>query len=265
MSSPQLSGQRPGTASGPPGGPSGGPLPVTGGDLLLLLIINIGAVRLIGAFIGILVAPAANEDKMSGDTLLVVTLFLLLLQAMVVVASIRVLVVRKYSLTWADLGLVQVKSSWYMRAVVLAILLMPAVGIINAMLPRLAGQPFENPQIYAIAPAGFSWFALIGMLIMGGIVAPIAEEIAFRGLLYPWLRARLGVPGGMVASAACFAVLHGVLVLIPALLVVGTALAWIAERSGSILPSAITHAAFNVFMILLLYAALASGVHLPAH
>jgi CAAX protease family protein len=265
MTSPQLSDQRPGPASGPPGGPSGGSLPVTGGDLLLLLIINIGAVRLIGAFIGVLVAPAANEDKISGDILLVVTLFLLLLQALVVVASIRVLVVRKYGLTWADLGLVQVKTSWYMRGLILAILLMPAVAMINIVLSRMAGEPFENPQIYAIAPAGFSWFALIGMLIMGGIVAPIAEEIAFRGVLYPWLRARLGVPGGMVASATCFALLHGVVMLIPALVVVGTALAWIAERSGSILPSAITHSAFNVFMILLLYGALASGVNLPAH
>lgn len=228
-------------------------------DLLLLLIVNLGTLRLAGILIGTLigVARGGREDAGQDTALLISTWLLILCQALVILVSLRVLILRKYGLTWADLGLRPVPGIWYRRAVLIAVVLIPVVAVINASVPRLIEAPFENPQTLALAPAGFSWFALIGMAVMGGIVAPIAEEIAFRGLFYPWLRGRMGFPAAALISAVCFAGLHGVALLIPALTAVGLALAWIRERSGSIWPAAITHGTFNVMMILSLYLALA--------
>jgi uncharacterized protein len=64
---------------------------------------------------------------------------------------------------------------------------------------RSAGSMFEAHTIG-------QWWLLV---LMAVVAAPIVEEIFFRGfLLHRWAR-RWGTPGGVVASSALFAVLHG--------------------------------------------------------
>jgi uncharacterized protein len=63
-------------------------------------------------------------------------------------------------------------------------------------------------------------------------------------------------------SALLFAVVHGIPMLIPALLVTGLVLAWVYERSGSLWPPIVVHGAFNMVMVVVLYDALAAGVPL---
>jgi membrane protease YdiL (CAAX protease family) len=146
----------------------------------------------------------------------------------------------------------------------LAILLLPVVAVINGVLiPQVSEEDFHNPQLYAVAPSGFSWPAFLSMLVMAGIVAPFAEELAFRGLLFPWLRKRLGVTAAALLSGLIFAILHGVPVLIPALAAIGVALALLYQRCGSLWPVIVAHGAFNAFMVIMLYAALAAGLELP--
>ncbi len=233
---------------------------VTAGDLLLFLIVNLGALRLMALFFGGIAGAARGGRAEHGETqMLVITLAVIFFQSLILLICVHRLILRRHGLSWADLGLVSCPRAWIRRAVFVALGLMPAVAIINAAIPRLLDIPFDNPQVAALAPAGFSWPALLGMIVMGGILTPFAEEIAFRGLLYGWLRRRLGFGAAAIVSASVFAVLHGVAVLIPALTLVGLALAWIAERSGSIWPAIVTHAAFNTFMILTLYAALSQA------
>lgn len=233
---------------------------VTAGDLLLFLIVNLGALRLMALFIGGIVGAARGGRAEHDDTLmLVITLAVILFQSLILLVSLHKLILRRHGLTWADLGLVSCPRAWIRRALFVAMGLLPAVAIINVAIPRLLDIPFDNPQVDALAPAGFSWPALLGMMAMGGILAPFAEEIAFRGLFYGWLRQRMGFGAAAMVSASVFAVLHGVAVLIPALMLVGLALAWIAERSGSIWPAIVAHGAFNSFMIATLYAALSQA------
>lgn len=246
-------------STGPTPQPS---LPLRAGDLLLILIVSLGVVRLAGGFLAVQIAGGLGEGA-SGQDLLAATLVLLLVQALVIVGMIRLFVLRKYNLSWADIGLRPVERRWYGRAVAVAVLLMPAVALINALIPKFAGEPFENPQIYAIAPAGFSWVGLLGMMVMAGAVAPFAEELAFRGLLFGWLRERLRLATAIGLSGLAFAVLHGVLLLIPALTLIGIVLAVLYQRSGSLWPPIIAHGVFNAVMVVALYSALAGGVEMP--
>ena len=234
-------------------------------DLLLVLIVNLGILRLAGLLVGTMIAAARGGREAAGDEtlILVMTLVLILFQALVMLGSLRTLILRKYGLTWADLGVRPAPRLWKRRAVLLGVGLIPVVTVINSALPQFTFEPFENPQINALAPAGFSWFAMISMAVMAGIVAPVAEEIAFRGVFYGWLRRRMGFLGAAVISALCFASLHGLVQLIPALTAVGLALAWIRESCGSIWPAALAHGVFNVVMIVALYVALASGLDIP--
>ena len=77
------------------------------------------------------------------------------------------------------------------------------------------------------------------------VLAPLCEEPLFRGLLYQSVRARIGVFGAAVISAFLFAVLHldpGALLPLFAL---GLVLAVVFEKSGSLVPSMITHGLWN--------------------
>ena len=231
-------------------------------DLLLILIVTLGSVRLlVWLLVGLSPVPGSGRDP--GNALLA-AMTVLLFQTAVILAMLRAVVIRKYGLSWADLGLRPAGRHWYRRAVIIAVLLLPTVALVNSVLiPMLAEEPFRNPQLYAIAPAGFSWSALLTMLVMAGVVTPFAEELVFRGLLFPWLRTRLGVPAAVLLSALCFATLHGAAILIPALTVVGAAFAVIYQRCGSLWPAIVAHSVFNGIMIVVLYALLAAGVKLP--
>ncbi len=230
-----------------------------GSDLLLILIIALGSVRLLA---GLLVGLGSGAQDSGGGDVLTLTVILLTAQTAIVLGMVYALVIRKYGLSWAELGLRPVSRRWCVRAALVAILMMPVVAVVNSLVPTVTNEPFQNPQIYALAPMGFSWAGLIIMTVMAGVVAPIAEEIAFRGLLYPWLRDRWGVPAAAVASGLCFAVLHGVVILIPALTVIGIVLAVLYQRSGSLWTAVIAHGIFNSVMILALYAGLAAGFEL---
>jgi membrane protease YdiL (CAAX protease family) len=238
--------------------PAARTLPVSGADLLLVLIVALGSVRLLA---GLIVAFAPHGGGGAG---LPLTLGVLLFQTLAILLAIRSLVLRNYGLRWADLGLRPTTLQWHRRGLVLAVLLLPTVAAINGILiPQISGEEFHNPQLTAVAPDGFSWPALLAMLFMAGFVAPLGEELAFRGLLFPWLRDRLGVFGAAVVSGLIFAILHGVPMLIPALTAIGTALALLYHRCGSLWPVILAHGVFNGIMVIALYAALAAGRALP--
>ena len=252
----------PGNAAPAPPRPPRPPLPVSADDLLLILIVTLGSVRLL-VWLLVGLSPVPGSGLEPGNALLA-AMTVLLFQTAVILAMLRAVVIRKYGLSWADLGLRPAGRHWYRRAVIIAVLLLPTVALVNSVLiPMLAEEPFRNPQLYAIAPAGFSWSALLTMLVMAGVVSPFAEELVFRGLLFPWLRTRLGVPAAVLLSALCFATLHGAAILIPALTVVGAAFAVIYQRCGSLWPAIVAHSVFNGIMIVVLYALLAAGVKLP--
>lgn len=219
-------------------------------DLLLVVAITGGLFLFVGALI--------DDPEL---TVAFVTM-MLAIQAVIPMAAVYFVVIRGRGLAWADLGFRPPPSGWYLRSVLIALVALPLVGLINLATQAIIDAPFRNPQIDVLAPEGFTWTGAIAMLAMVGIVAPIVEEVVFRGLLYGWLRARFGVFLATGASALLFALAHGILILVPALLAIGIVLARVYERSGSLWPPIIVHGAFNAIMVIALYAALAAGVAL---
>lgn len=237
-------------------------------DLLLILIVSLGGMRVLASVLAAVLLSGsftAGGDALqeAHGSLLAFTVVMAVAQTAVLLGAVYLFVIRKHRLRWADVGLRPAPRPWYSRAALFAVLLVPAVALINALIGRLTGAPFENPQIYAIAPGGFSWSGLLLMLIVVGIVAPFAEEVAFRGVLFAWLRDRFGLVAGVLGSSLFFSLLHGLPQLIPALFVVGAVLAILYHRSGSLWTAIIAHGLFNSLMVLALYTALAAEVPLP--
>lgn len=88
--------------------------------------------------------------------------------------------------------------------------------------------------------------AAFSVLLIGGL-APVAEELFFRGMLFGGLRARVPFLPAALISGVVFGSLHLTTgaSAVPPLFLFGFLLAWVYERSGSIWPAVILHAINN--------------------
>ena len=76
------------------------------------------------------------------------------------------------------------------------------------------------------------------------VMAPITEELAFRGLGYGLLRP-FGLVLAIVGSAVLWAFAHGLLDALPVITVLGIGLGWLRYKQDSTIPGMILHGAFN--------------------
>jgi membrane protease YdiL (CAAX protease family) len=81
------------------------------------------------------------------------------------------------------------------------------------------------------------------------VLAPIAEELAFRGLGFTLLD-RFGDWAAIVLVGLAFALVHGLLEAFPLLFAFGAGLAFIRARTGSIYPTILLHATFNAIALI---------------
>jgi membrane protease YdiL (CAAX protease family) len=94
------------------------------------------------------------------------------------------------------------------------------------------------------------WFFIVGALL-----APLIEEIFFRGFLFQGFRARYGWISGMLLSSGIFAVAHLDPVSLIPTFILGCVLAYLYHRSNSVWPGVILHVMVNSFGLLAAYAA----------
>jgi CAAX protease family protein len=168
----------------------------------------------------------------------------------------HLIIVMRRRMSWRDFGFRPIGRWTIVTALGVGVLAMPAMALTGAAVQHLLGRPLGSPQIRFLAPDGFSWTIVIGMIVIGGILAPLAEEIIFRGLLYGWLRRFMGLVPAAILSAAIFGLVHGMLPVIAAAFVVGLALAYIYERTGSLWAPAIVHATQNCIAMTIMFASL---------
>jgi len=88
---------------------------------------------------------------------------------------------------------------------------------------------------------------------MAIVLAPVGEELLFRGLLYPWIK-QAGFPRmALWGTAILFAAIHINLVLFVPLLVLALALTALYEWSDNLLAPIVAHSVFNALNLALLH------------
>ncbi len=88
--------------------------------------------------------------------------------------------------------------------------------------------------------------AVVVTLVATVVLAPVFEEIIFRGLLYGSLRTRFGVAPSIVVSALIFGLAHGYGAAgFASVFCSGALWAWSYERTRSVLPAMAAHMANN--------------------
>lgn len=253
--------------SGPPGYPPGWPprglADLRLSDMLLALVIGLGVTRFAGILVvALLVAPRMRPGEEPFDLqLLLVVVFTI--QALGLIAAVYLFAVRRRGIGWPALGLRALPPGWFARAATVALIAFLLATLVNLAVQNLMDEPQRNPQLELIAPGGFSWSGLVITLIFVAALVPFAEELFFRGLVFGWLRTRMGLWPAAIISGLGFSVLHGVWWLIPALALLGVILALVYERSGSVWAATVTHGLFNSFTTIIYYAALAADIEAP--
>ncbi|MGI5911674.1 MAG: CPBP family intramembrane glutamic endopeptidase [Syntrophomonadaceae bacterium] len=150
----------------------------------------------------------------------------------------------------SDLGLRHTTWVNYLRygisgGFLLMVIIMGLGLIMNYFNPEIKPQPFEEMLREA------SSISFIFLLVIGAVLAPISEELYYRGMVYPVFRFYMGPLGGAIVAGLIFGLVHWDLWRAIPLAAGGAILCYIYEKSGSILVSAVAHGTWNGIMALI--------------
>lgn len=167
--------------------------------------------------------------------------------------------VRRGKTSWAKMGFFPPvwKLRWLWIALVASALLIPVRGLLSLLAEYLLGggtQGLQARMDIFTANSGFSWLNF-GLSFLGiGIIAPISEELYFRGLLHGWFMGRFSSIPRVLLSATLFALAHyDTLPVAVSAFVLGAVNAVAYERSKSIWLPIAFHMITNSFAVIVLY------------
>ncbi len=129
-----------------------------------------------------------------------------------------------------------------------------AVGIVAAALTR--GQAAAESSNVRLHTATASTVVLLALLAV--VVAPVTEELLFRGVMLRSLMQRMGFWPAALISTAVFAGLHayevrtvaGALTLVAGVGVLGLGNCYLVRITGRLVPGMMVHATFNALAVL---------------
>jgi len=113
----------------------------------------------------------------------------------------------------------------------------------------------ENQEIVEIFAEQDSPLVIGLMMFMIVVMAPLLEELLYRGMLYRFLKSRMNNLLALTLSSLLFAAMHANLLKLVPLFLLGMLLGRAYEKSGSILVPIFMHAFFNLNTVLILLVA----------
>lgn len=122
-------------------------------------------------------------------------------------------------------------------------LLLGTLAAVANLLTMLAGSESGAGAVATMRPGA------VALVLHVALLAPIAEEIAFRGLIYRHLRRALVPWAAMVLSAAIFAVMHGSFGQSLWAFLLGWVAAFAYEQTRSMVTPVLIHGLFNAVPI----------------
>lgn len=128
-----------------------------------------------------------------------------------------------------------------------------ALSLVVQGLAHFLPQPGHVPFQDLFHSMSSAWI----LTFFGLLIAPPAEELFFRGLLFPALQQKLGLWWGVLLTALAFAALHATQYgfywsPLLAIFIVGVVLTLIRAKANSLAASVIAHVAYNGLLFALL-------------
>ncbi len=125
------------------------------------------------------------------------------------------------------------------------LMIMPLVLLIGWLMNEIFGdQGGSNPLLELVLNSN-EFIPLLLLLVTTVILAPVFEELVFRGILMPVLVSKVGKISGVLLSALIFALAHLSVGELPPLFVLGIGLGLMRLSSGRLFPCALMHSLWN--------------------
>ena len=162
--------------------------------------------------------------------------------------------VRKRGVSWKNFGFRGFKPSQALGMIIAASLILL---ITSSLIFYLLGQAAPGLDIEKEQEIVFAGASSIPELVMAFlalvVLAPIVEEVIFRGFMLPAFVRRFGVAWGVLVTSALFGLAHWQLNVGIITFTMGILLAWIYLRTRSLLPAIMFHSLKNLVAFLLIF------------
>ena len=126
-------------------------------------------------------------------------------------------------------------------------MVMPPVILTVWIIGTLVGDQGGSNPLLELVFRSRDPLAQFLLAITAVVLAPLFEEVVFRGVLLPVLGNVLGRGWGVIISALVFAVAHLSIGELPPLLVLGLGLAMLRLSTGRLFPCVVMHSLWNAF------------------
>jgi len=217
-------------------------------DVFLLLIAGLLVCWCLGSLLGIV-----SEQVLPADAVARKSFFRFLVGTLTFHGAGLVLVhqfLKLHDMTWSEfLGLTRPRlGRAILFAVVVAILVLPIVLTLNEwsarLLDSIGTEAVPQPTIKVLqSTVGLGERFCFGVAAI--VLAPVAEEALFRGILYPFIKQR-GHPWlALVVTSLVFAAVHSNLMTFVPLAFFAVVLVIVYEKTDKLLAPIVTHALFN--------------------
>jgi membrane protease YdiL (CAAX protease family) len=161
---------------------------------------------------------------------------------------------------WTEgFGLANCRGRAVMLGILVALIFLPvgwglqqASANVMTHLPHLNLRPEEQSSVHALRVAS-SWANRLALGAAAILLAPVAEEALFRGVLYPAIK-QTGFPRlALWGTSVLFALVHVNLVTFVPLVVLALVLTALYERTNNLLAPITAHAMFNALNYVTLF------------
>ncbi|NLV90923.1 MAG: CPBP family intramembrane metalloprotease [Firmicutes bacterium] len=230
-------------------------------DVFMIMLVSMIMIPLLVATVADFVVRLTNSEVITES---IVTMVAMLVQELSFIwLTIKVVLTSGYKIV--DIGLHL--DTWF-RDLLLGILGAIGLLLINSFGGRFSIWIFEvlfsqeqvaalmereNSVIVELLQPSQPMGQFVFLLLLVGVLAPIAEEVFFRGYAYSVLRSKWGSTIAAVVTSLVFAMVHLYTIHFLPIYLLGLALCYLYERSKSLVPAIIAHGAMNLVIAWLTY------------
>ncbi|HLA41875.1 MAG TPA: type II CAAX endopeptidase family protein [Aggregatilineales bacterium] len=225
-------------------------------DLLLIFAAAVFVVLLPGALYARLADSLVNEESNEALDWVITMISGVFVFSSLYLTAITLGWLRKR--TWSDFGYRMSTLPWLAIGVGLGVLFIPVRMALVFMVAIFIDSSIleESSSQNLLENTDFSLIGVIAATVVVVFLAPLVEELFFRGILYGWLRKRFGIIIGVIVSGLLFGIAHIEPAMIIANSVMGFMLALSYEYSKSLFVPMTIHFVNNFIVSVLVGLAL---------
>jgi len=139
----------------------------------------------------------------------------------------------------------------YLRAVIFGVVTCSLMLMVSGVLTQIFPQWATTQNVVETTLQVDTHWGLFVSFLSVGIMAPLCEEVLFRGYLYHAVHVKFGRWTSVAITSLLFAVVHGQWFQLFPLFMAGVFLNWFYLHSRSLIATVLMHSAWNTFSLFL--------------